>query len=594
MGMAFACSLEDLDGRLVRSVSFGGNNTRIASSVGFNVGDSKLKAFGSGSMILEGSLSFKRRGLEPKISVQAPEERASISLTSSYKLPILKKPLPYSDNDRHLAAVRLQKTYKSFRTRRQLADCAVLVEQRWWKLLDFAELKRSSVSFFDIERPETAISRWSRARTKAAKVGKGLSIADNARKLALQHWLEAIDPRHRYGHNLQFYYINWLHCDSKQPFFYWLDIGDGKEVNIERCHRSKLQQQCIKYLGPMERRAYEVIISNGKLMYKECGKILDTREGPEDVKWIFVLSVSKILYVGQKNKGTFQHSSFLAGGATLSAGRLVVEDGVLKAVWPHSGHYLPTEENFEEFMAFLLQNNVDLSVVQKAPSDELEVCVGLRSGVSAPDFRFAGDLEIKNENIEKYSKQKHTKDDEKMLPRISRWSRKLQSKIALLQIPKREEGVELFRTPKPGSPYALESPLDDGYETADESLSDSEFSFSKQNLFDQDTDEEDYEKTVPQEKIIKRINSHKGMKSYQLAYQLSCRWTTGAGPRIGCVRDYPSELQFRVLEEVCLSPRSALSSPLRSARPAVTVGGNLTPTNTTACRKKSPLAIESS
>ena len=28
-------------------------------------------------------------------------------------------------------ALRLQKVYKSFRTRRQLADCAVLVEQSW-------------------------------------------------------------------------------------------------------------------------------------------------------------------------------------------------------------------------------------------------------------------------------------------------------------------------------------------------------------------------------------------------------------------------------------------------------------------------------
>lgn len=39
-----------------------------------------------------------------------------------------------------------------------------------WKALDFAELKRSSISFFDIEKPETAVSRWSRARKRAAKV----------------------------------------------------------------------------------------------------------------------------------------------------------------------------------------------------------------------------------------------------------------------------------------------------------------------------------------------------------------------------------------------------------------------------------------
>lgn len=35
------------------------------------------------------------------------------------------------DDVRHEAALRLQKTYKSFRTRRQIADCAVIAEQRW-------------------------------------------------------------------------------------------------------------------------------------------------------------------------------------------------------------------------------------------------------------------------------------------------------------------------------------------------------------------------------------------------------------------------------------------------------------------------------
>lgn len=60
-------------------------------------------------------------------------------------------------------------------------------------MLDFALLRRSSISFFDIEKQETAVSRWSRARTKAAKVGKGLSKNEKARKLALQHWLEAVN-----------------------------------------------------------------------------------------------------------------------------------------------------------------------------------------------------------------------------------------------------------------------------------------------------------------------------------------------------------------------------------------------------------------
>lgn len=45
----------------------------------------------------------------------------------------------------------------------------VLFSSRW-KALDFAALKRSSVSFFDVHKQETAVSRWARARTRAAKV----------------------------------------------------------------------------------------------------------------------------------------------------------------------------------------------------------------------------------------------------------------------------------------------------------------------------------------------------------------------------------------------------------------------------------------
>lgn len=30
-----------------------------------------------------------------------------------------------------------------------------------------------------------------------------------------------------------------------------LDVGDGKELDLEECPRSKLRKQCIKYLGPV-------------------------------------------------------------------------------------------------------------------------------------------------------------------------------------------------------------------------------------------------------------------------------------------------------------------------------------------------------
>ena len=94
------------------------------------------------------------------------------------------------------------------------------------------------------------------------------------------------------------------------------------------------------------------------MVHKQTGDLLDTDREVHDSKWIFVMSTSKKLYAGevrinltseiillksllfstllfcffafQKKKGLFHHSSFLAGGATLAAGRLMAERGKLK------------------------------------------------------------------------------------------------------------------------------------------------------------------------------------------------------------------------------------------------------------------------
>lgn len=47
-----------------------------------------------------------------------------------------------------------------------------------------------------------------------------------------------------------------------------------------------------------ERESFEVIIEDRKLMYKLSRKIVDTSEGPKDSKWIFVLSTTRVLYIG--------------------------------------------------------------------------------------------------------------------------------------------------------------------------------------------------------------------------------------------------------------------------------------------------------
>ncbi|KAG0545967.1 hypothetical protein BDA96_02G407000 [Sorghum bicolor] len=563
MGVLFSCPVEEEEdvpaGAALPAPEGGGGNAGVEPTA------LKPSLAGSGKLRFERSLGslIRREQQSPSARLQVDATKIPATSPRATVAPVpLVMPRELArtrfadaaaaaaapESPKHeAAAVTVQKVYKSFRTRRRLADCAVVVEQSWWELLDFALLRRSSVSFFDIERQESAVSKWARARTRAAKVGKGLSKDEKAQKLALQHWLEAIDPRHRYGHNLHYYYDCWLRCESKEPFFYWLDVGEGKEINLERCPRLKLLSQCIKYLGPKEREEYEVVIEDGKFMFKKSRQILDTSGGARDAKWIFVLSTSKNLYVGQKKKGTFQHSSFLAGGATSAAGRLVVEDGILKAIWPHSGHYRPTEENFQEFQSFLKDNNVDLTDVKMSPDeDDEEFWSRLRSIPS--DCCAAADKPEQDQQAaaeETNPCQAPQEVTESSAP----------DEVSLSQ---HEE------TSKSLSPTATVT-RQDSSEDAETSTSSHRASVSDDSQAENHAAAaaaDDDNTAVPREKILQRISSKKETKSYQLGKQVSFKWTTGAGPRIVCVRDYPSELQLRALEQVHLSPRGGAAAAI--------------------------------
>ncbi|KAH1258759.1 IQ domain-containing protein IQM3 [Glycine max] len=309
------------------------------------------------------------------------------------------------------AVLKLQKVY---RTRLAGWPTPPLLPRRW-QAIDYVRVNHSTISFFNL--PETAASCWSRVKLNAAKVGKGLSKDAIAQKC----WLSSIGSKlliHDIAMDIT--YNTTIKNGVKQMLasrFFLLE----ESLDLEQCSRSKLQKQCIKYLGPQEREQYEYIVREDKIINKQYGDLFHTNEDSEDAKWIFVMSTSKKLYAGKLLEGWWQRMKFL------------------------SGHYRPTDDTLDSFLSYLKENGVKL--------DEVE-------------------LHKANEDSDIYE----------------------ESNVIEKQQPLKCQAL---------SPRAV----------------------------------------VPKTAILQRINSKKASKSYQLGHQLSLKWSTGAGPRIGCVADYPIELR---------------------------------------------------
>lgn len=104
-----------------------------------------------------------------------------------------------------------------------------------------------------------------------------LPAGTTAKMMDLQYFLEMVDLKHRHGSNLRVYHIYWKNSPTNQNFFYWLDYGEGSDLDLPQCPREKLERQQVRYLSREERMNYLVEVDEaGKFRWAKNGELIWT------------------------------------------------------------------------------------------------------------------------------------------------------------------------------------------------------------------------------------------------------------------------------------------------------------------------------
>ncbi|KAM0698583.1 hypothetical protein Q7P36_002050 [Cladosporium allicinum] len=401
------------------------------------------------------------------------------------------------------AAVLIQKNYRGHRTRRAMEGRSLDPSVRWIEALKDAKYNNVTAP-----RPRATSSltptspvreRWKRAvaiahragsddfseseiegdteeeraASREAKAKEKRRREKYAKTMGLDYFLEMVDNKHRYGSNLRRYHKEWKQSQTHENFFYWLDHGEGKDLDLPDRPRTRLDTELVRYLSREERQKYLVHIDDmGRFVFSKNGIPVTTapefkdsingivrhddptptwREVTTGVKeqpappgdsdsdaaslssmssigtgkqedntkytnnelhdarglaklnhinansvmnhllrkttkkntWIFVADTNMRLYVGIKQSGAFQHSSFLHGARVAAAGLIKIKRGQLRKLSPLSGHYAPPVRNFREFVRCLKETGADMS--RCSISRSYAVILGLEGYIRTKD-----------------------------------------------------------------------------------------------------------------------------------------------------------------------------------------------------------------
>lgn len=147
-----------------------------------------------------------------------------------------------------------------------------------------------------------------------------------------QYFPELIDKKHRYAKLIYPYFQKWKDDISTcLNFTQWLEEQEKTDLKL-----GELPQ--VKYLSESERKEYELQIKSDGVAYTYKEGPLKKREDPKH-PYIYVIGPDGKMYVGIRDNGHFNHSSFLGGRPVICAGELTIKDGKIETITDTSGHY---------------------------------------------------------------------------------------------------------------------------------------------------------------------------------------------------------------------------------------------------------------
>jgi hypothetical protein len=127
---------------------------------------------------------------------------------------------------------------------------------------------------------------------------------------------------------------------------------------------SALAGRLVEYDAPTMQKKSKITVTGGKLI-RANGNPVDTADSvtfQKGLGWeIFVMSPTGDIHMESHKIGKYHHSSLLAGADVASAGMMQVENGDIRELSNHSGHYAPGVEHVRQILQRLSKQGVPLT-----------------------------------------------------------------------------------------------------------------------------------------------------------------------------------------------------------------------------------------